>query len=120
MNQIRNQVDPTQVTLNLLKLSHQLQQLSDGLDELEEDAVTAKEIYTVEYARSFLNSSGSVEIRRQETLLNTTKERLAADIAETKVRARKRQIETLHTRIEVGRSCSALVRAEASLLNIRQ
>jgi arginyl-tRNA synthetase len=115
----RNEIDPNQVVLNLLELSRQLQHLSDEMDQIETDAIEAKENLTVEYARSFLNSKGAMDIRKQESLLATTDARLAAEIAEAKVRAQRRKIDTLRVRIDVGRSAAALVRAEAELLNIR-
>lgn len=120
MSQTRNQVDPTQVTLNLLELSRQLQKLSDELDGLEERAVNAKEEYTVAYAKTFLASSGSVEVRKQMTLLETSDQRLQAELAETLVKAHVRKISTLKVRIDVGRSAAALVRAESEMLRINR
>lgn len=115
----RNELDPNQVVLNLLELSRQLQKLSDELDGLEQTAVEAKEEYTVDYAKTFLAASGSVEVRKQHTLLETSDTRLAANLAETLVDAHKRKVATLRVRIDVGRSAAALVRAEADLLNMR-
>ncbi len=120
----RNEISPNQVVLNLLELSRQLQQLSDNLDELELEAVHAKEAHTVAYARAFLDTSQytgkapSVDVRKQQALLDTSNERLAAEIAEAKVRAAKNQISTLKVRIDVGRSAAALVRAEADLMTM--
>lgn len=115
----RNEMDPNQVILNLLELSRQLQKLSDEMLKLESDAVHAKETYTRVYAQAFLRNDGAVEVRKQQSLLDTGDERLQADLAETLVRAHKRKIDTLRVRIDVGRSAAALVRAEAELLNIR-
>lgn len=114
----RNELDPNQVVLNLLSLSRSMQQLSDELDDLEKHAVEAKEEYTLAYAKSFLSNGGSVEVRKQQSLLDTSDERLAAELAETLVRAHKRKIDTLRVRIDVGRSAAALVRAESELLRV--
>lgn len=116
----RNEIDANRVVLNLLELSRQLQLLSDELDGLEERAVNAKEEYTVAYAKTFLASGGSVEVRKQTTLLATSEERLQAELAETLVKAHVRKIATLKVRIDVGRSAAALVRAESELLRVRQ
>lgn len=113
-----NEVSPSQVVLKLMELSRQLQKLSEELDGVERDAVEAKEVYTVEYARKFLENTGAVEVRKQQTLLDTSDVRLQADIAEQMVRAHKRKIDTLRTRIDIGRSTAALVRAEAELLKM--
>lgn len=119
MPEQQRDMTPNQVVMNLLELSRQLQKLSDELDPLERDAVESKETYTVEYARHFLKSEGSVEVRKQQTLLDTSDVRLQAEIAEVMVKAQARKIKTLSTRIDVGRSAAALVRAEADLLNMR-
>lgn len=116
----RNELDPNQVVLNLMELSRQLQRLSDELDKIEKDAVEAREVYTVEYARHFLKAEGAMDIRKQQALLDTSDVRLQAEIAGTLVSAHKRKVDTLKVRIEVGRSAAALVRAEASLLSMRQ
>lgn len=118
-NAPRNEMSPNEVVLQLLARGRELQTLSDQLDSLETEAVEAKEVYTVEYARHFLNSTGSNEVRKQKTLLDTSEERLNADIAEAKVKAQRNQIATLKVRIDIGRSAAALVRAEADLLNMR-
>lgn len=120
MSSPRNEIDATQVTLNLLELSRQLQKLSDELDGLEERAVNAKEAYTVAYAKTFLASGGSVEVRKQTTLLATSEERLEADLSEILVKAHVRKISTLKVRIDVGRSAAALVRAESEMLRINR
>jgi len=119
MSEPRNELDPNQVVLNLMNLSRAIGKLSDELDGLEEDAVRKKEAYTLAYAKTFLQSNGAVEVRKQATLMETTDERLDADLAETLVKAHKRKIDTLRVRIDVGRSAAALVRAEAELLNVR-
>ena len=67
----RNELDSNQVVLNLLSLSRALQELSDELDGLEQRAVEAKETYTLAYAKAFLSNSGAVEVRKQQTLLDT-------------------------------------------------
>lgn len=114
----RNELGPNQVVLNLMSLSRSLQELSDELDGLEKSAVESKEAYTLAYARAFLSNNGAVEVRKQQTILDTADERLAADLAETLVRAHKRKIDTLRIRIDVGRSAAALVRAESEMLRV--
>ena len=115
----RNELDPNQVMLNLLALSRSMQQLSDELDDLEKNAVEAKEKYTLAYATAFISNSGAVEVRKQQTLLDTAQERLDSELSETLVKAHKRKIDTLRVRIDVGRSAAALVRAESVLLRVR-
>jgi arginyl-tRNA synthetase len=112
-------LSPNAVVLQLLELARELQKLSDELDGLEERAVEAKEVHTVAYAKTFLDQSGSVEERKQRSMWLTADERLAAELAEAMVKAQRRKIDTLRTRIDIGRSAAALVRAESELLNVR-
>lgn len=114
----RNELDANQVVLNLMSLSRSMQDLSDELDDLEKNAVESKEEYTLAYAKAFLSNSGAVEVRKQQTLLDTAQERLKADLSETLVKAHKRKIDTLRIRIDVGRSAAALVRAESEFLRV--
>jgi hypothetical protein len=115
----RNEIDPNQVVLNLLALARQIQELSDQLDQIEEDAVNAREDFTLAHAKAFLRAEGPMDIRKYTAIEQTHVERIQAELAETKVRGMKRQIDTLKTRIDVGRSAAALVRAESELLNVR-
>jgi hypothetical protein len=114
------ELTPNQVALNLAQLARDLQKLSDEMDELEVTAVTAGEDYTREYAKAFLDEDGPVETKKQKTLWVTRDFRLAAEIAETMVKAHKRKIDVLKVRIDVGRSAAALVRAESELLQVRR
>lgn len=97
-----------------------MQNLADGLDKLETDAVEARENYIVAYADAFLHTTGPMDVRKQAALLETSDARLAAEVGEAKVQAARGQISALKVRIDVGRSASALVRAEADLLGVRR
>lgn len=113
-------ITPNSVVLLLSRLARELRELSDQMDQLELDAVHAKEHYTAEYAKAFLDEDGAAEQRKQKALWRTQDARLAADIAETLVKAHRRKVDTLRTRIDVGRSAAALVRAEADLAGVRR
>lgn len=119
MTNPRNELDPTKIVLNLMRLSARIQELADELDRVEEEAVNAREDYTRDYAKAFLDSEGPMDVRKQKSLWSTSAIRVAAELAETRVRGLKRQIDTLKTRVEIGRSTAALVRAESELLNVR-
>jgi hypothetical protein len=109
-------ITPNSVVLLLSRLARELRVLSDEMDELEMNAVHAKEDYVREYAKQYLDESGSVEDKKQRTLWKTQDARLAQEIAETLVKAHARKIKTLGTRVEVARSAAALVRMEAELM----
>lgn len=117
--QTRNQLTPNEVVKNLLDLSRKLGELSDSLDQIEEDAVNAREDYTLAHSQAFIKAEGSVDLRKHKAIVETHKQRIAAELAEMHVRNTKRQLDTLKIRIEVGRSASAAVRAEAEFLRVR-
>lgn len=106
---------PNDVVQGLLKLARELGELSKDLDAIERDAVNAREDYTLAYSRAFLQSSGAMELRKHQAMVETTNERLSADLAEAIVRGRKRQLDSLKVRIDVGRSAAAALRAEITL-----
>lgn len=111
---------PNAVVTNLLELARELAKLSAGLDELEADVVNKREDYTRALARAELSAEGdTVGERHAKALLATGDERLAAELAEALVRGRKRQLDSLKVRIDVGRSAAAALRAEMDLDRIR-
>lgn len=110
---------PNGVVQGLLRLSRELNELSRDLDQLEIDAVNAREDFTMAHAKAFLAADGAMDVRRYTAVEATHHERLAAETAEALVRGRRRQIESVRVRIEVGRSAAAALRAEMSLDGVR-
>ena len=109
------ELTPNGVVSVLLKLSQELAELSKDLEALEADAVNYREDYTLALSKAFLSAEGAMELRKHQATVDTHHERLAAETAEALVRGRKRQIDTLRVRIDVGRSAAAALRAEMSL-----
>lgn len=103
------------VVQNLLDLARELAALSKGLDDMEIDAVHKREDYTRALSKAYLTAEGPVEQRKHQAIAWTSNERLAAETAEALVRGRKRQLDSLRIRIDVGRSAAAALRAEISL-----
>lgn len=108
-------ITPNQVVSGLLELARQLAELSKDLDQIEIDAVNAREDLTLASAKAFLSAQGPVDVRKNEAIVATHHERLTAETAEALVRGRKRQLDTLKIRIDVGRSAAAALRAEMAL-----
>lgn len=98
-------------------LSRELDDKTAELSQLETNAIDAKRVYEVAYARAFLDrgNTGTVDDRKQRAALNTAEERYTADIAAAHVRACKEAIKALHVRIDVGRTLASNARAEAAL-----
>ena len=110
------EITPNDVVQGLLARSRELAALTDDLDTVERDAVNAREDYTCALAKAELQAVGdTVGERRAQAILATHEERIAAELAEALVRGRKRQIDSVKVRIDVGRSAAAALRAEISL-----
>ena len=110
-----SELTPNSVVQGLLALGRELAELSKALDRIEMDATNAREDYTLAHARAFLSATGPVDVRRYTAIEATHTERLAAETAEALIRGRKRQLDSLKVRIDVGRSAAAALRAEITL-----
>lgn len=108
-------ITAARVVRHLGELSHQLGEITEKLNQADVEAVHARENHTQAYWRAFLSAEGSMDIRRGQATLDTEDSRLAAEAAEATVRGYKRQVDTLRARIDIGRSYSATLRAEAGL-----
>lgn len=91
----------------LAELSKLLDKATDEIAVLDEEAVRAKQLYEVAYARAFLDAIGSMELRKQIATYETREHNLTMELAQAKVRAIKERIRTLGTQIEVGRSLAS-------------
>lgn len=110
-----SELTPNGVVNGLLELARELAALSKDLDQLEANAVNAREDFTLAHARAYLSAEGPVETRKAIAITETHGERLAAELAEALVKGRKRQLDSLKVRIDVGRSAAAALRAEMDL-----
>jgi hypothetical protein len=113
------EITPNQVVTGLMELARELARLSSDLDRIEVEAVNRREDYTLALSRAFLIAEGAMELRKHEAIVRTSPERLAAETAEALVRGRKRQLDSLKVRVDVGRSAAAAVRAEMDLERAR-
>lgn len=106
---------PNEVALQLASLARDLDRLVAEIDTAEKEAVNAREDFTMSYAKEFLTAEGAMEIRKHKATKVTHDTRLAAELAEQKVKGIRRQIDSVRIRIDVGRSLGAALRAEAGL-----
>lgn len=108
-----------EVALNLARLSRQLDEVKDELNRADMDHVHKRETAKLAEARTYLAAEGSIEARKRQTDLATHEERLAAEVAEATVRGLVRTMKTLQSRIDVGRTLGAGIRAEAQLTGFK-
>lgn len=104
-----------EVALNLANLSRELDRVKDALNSADMDAVIKREDSKLAESKAFLKAEGAMDFRKHTAIVATHDERLAAETAEAIVRGLTRSMRTLQSRIDVGRSIGAGVRAEASI-----
>lgn len=96
-------------------LARRLDELVSALEAADREATEKRRVYDLAFSKAFLSAEGSMDVRRHQAVLATEAERAAADVADTVVRHLRRQIDAVKTRIDVGRSYSAALRAEITL-----
>lgn len=86
------------------------------LNAADREATELKNTFLRNYAIAWTQSSGSEASKRQVATRTTMGHRIAADDAACAVRCLQRELDALETRVGVGRSYGAAVRAEAQAL----
>lgn len=103
---------PAEIVRTLSQISREIDELTDELAQLDEDAVHARREYKVAYAEAFLGSEGSMDLRRYKAESETAELLFDYELAEQKHRAAVAQLKALRDRLEVGRSLGAIMRLE--------
>lgn len=110
---------PNELVKHLLQLGRDLDQLTNDLEGLERDAVNARENYTMAKESAFLKAEGTQYMRESKSKLATHVERIAAELADAKVRGARAHIASIKSRIDIGRTAAATIRAEIDLAGAR-
>lgn len=108
-------INPNSVVSQLLQLGRELEKLTNDLDQLEVDAVNTREDYVLVKETALLKAEGPQYVREAEAKVATHVERIAAELADAKVRGARAHIASIKARIEIGRSAAAALRAEITL-----
>lgn len=101
-----------EIVAQLTDLTLELKTTVSELAELDEIAVRAEWKERQAYASAFMSISGSMDIRRQQSILNTSGHTLERELADMRVRAAKARIKYLEVAFDSVRSISAARRAE--------
>lgn len=107
---------PAQVVHQLATLGRELDAAVAMLKDAEEDAVLKRHAADMAESHAFVNADGAMELRKHLARLAADKQEEAALVAEAVVRHMRAHIRALDTRIEIGRSAGATVRAEFKTL----
>ena len=100
-----------QVVLRLSELSRLLDQKTVEIAHLDEAEQRAKAAHKVAFARTFLETTGSVDFRKQTAVLATADLELTYDLAAVQTRAAREAIRTIRDQLDVGRSLGAAARS---------
>jgi len=106
---IPNQLD---IVKRLSELSRLLDAATDEIAAADEQAVKAKQVFEVAYARAFIGSEGSVDMRKHLATVSTQVERLEYELAYQKHRAVKERINTIRSQLSIGQTLSAAIRSQ--------
>lgn len=115
-----DQLTPNTVVQQLLQLGRELDNLTGLLDDIEVMAVNRREDYVLAKEKAFLAAEGETQyIREAKSKVATHVERIAAELADARVRGARAHIASIKARIDIGRSAAAALRAEISLEGTR-
>lgn len=103
---------PQDVIQTLSKISKDIDESTETIAVLDEEAVKARVAHKVAYARAFLSGEGSMDLRRYTADLGTADTLLMSELADQKHRGAVSAIRALRDRLEVGRSLGPLIRLE--------
>lgn len=103
---------PAQIIDTLTRIAKDIDDATDEIARLDEAAVRARAAYKTAYAREFLTSEGSMDVRKYTAELETSELQFQAELADQQHRAAVSAIRALRDRLEVGRSLGPLVRLE--------
>ena len=108
---------PQQVVNYLTELGRDLEATVGMLKDADMDAAEKRHAANVAESTAFVESEGSMELRKHTARLAAAQKEKDALVAEALVRYLKARIKSLETRIDIGRSYGAAVRAELSALD---
>ncbi len=104
-----------EVVLALAALTRELRDQVAALDHQERAAATLRHDADMAESRAFLAAEGSMELRKHAARVAADREEGEALVAEAMVRIIRARIRAIDTRIDVGRTYGATIRAEVSL-----
>ena len=111
MSSVSN-LTPHDIIQTLSRIGKDIDQATEELARLDAAVVQARRKAEVEYAHTFLETEGAMEVRKYTAKLASVDSQFALELAEQEHRAVVSHIRALRDRLEIGRSISALVRME--------
>ena len=103
---------PAQIMSTLSTIGREIDETTQELSEVDAKVVRLKHAYEMSRAKTFLDSEGSMEIRKYTAILATGDASYALECAEQEMRAVTLRLRALRDRLEIGRSMGPLMRLE--------
>lgn len=110
------QLTPNAIVAQLSKLARDLDAVVRALRDADLDAVQKRHTADLAESQAFVQAEGSVDMRRHLARIASAKAEDEAVVAEAVVRFLKQRINAVGTRISVGQSMGAALRAELQTL----
>lgn len=111
-------MSPAEIVRNLSDLTKELDRLVKELKAHEHIAAVERHAADLAESKAFLMAEGAMDLRKHQARVASEAEELAALTAEAEVRGLRAQVRAVETRIDVGRSFGAAVRAELKTLGM--
>lgn len=105
-----------QVVANLSSLTEELRRIVSSFRVAERDAAEKRHAADMVESRAFLAADGAMDLRKHVARVAADRAEGEALVAEALVRVLRAEIRSIETRIEVGRTYGATVRAELKTL----
>lgn len=107
---------PVDVVRHLTNLTGELASHVTSLRAAEKDAAVKRHAADLAESRAFLAADGAMELRKHTARVQSERQEGEALVAEALVRVLRAEIRSIETRIDVGRTYGATVRAELQTL----
>lgn len=107
-----------EVVQNLSALTEELRRTVSAFRAAERDAAMKRHAADMAESRAFLSADGAMDLRKHVARVAADQAEGEALVAEALVRVLRAEIRAIETRIEVGRTYGATVRAELRTLGI--
>lgn len=108
----------SEVVQNLSALTEELRVKTSAYRSAERDAAIKRHAADLAESRAFLAADGAMDMRKHTARVQAEHAEGEALVAEALVRVLKAELRAIETRIEVGRTYGATVRAELRTLGI--
>lgn len=105
---------PATIAATFTQIAKAIEDQSRDVELLDFEATRQRVEFKRAYAKVFLTTDGSNDIRRYSAELTTADLLMKVEIAEQILRAGREQLKVLRDRLEIGRSMSAVMRMEWS------